>query len=151
MPKNYINRKLAFLFIVVIGAILYGIVYLKNNAHVPDEDADADTTAERDNVAIPDTTIAPDLRPAVTDTVVATQPDSVGRDPRPADEAGAEDGYWNGYYDGVAGREMTEHDVSSSFPTREERDTYAINYTEGYSRGYEEGKRSKANTQPETH
>lgn len=63
--------------------------------------------------------------------------------PRPADEAGAEDGYWDGYYDGVAGKPMNEHDTSSNFPTSEERQTYASNYSEGYKRGYAEGNTGK--------
>jgi len=142
MPKNAINSKFALLLIIGIALMLIGIVYLKTTAHAPLPNDLPDTTATA-AMAVPDTSLAPDVRPIVTDTVPPARPDTLERDPRPADEAGAEDGYWNGYYDGIAGRELTENDITSGFPTKRERNDYARAYTEGYHRGYAEGSNSR--------
>lgn len=141
MPKRQVNNRLVLLFLLIAAALIGGVVSLKILTGRTDSDgsaASSDSSGGNGPVAVPDTSVAPGTLPAVPDTVTAPS-DSVGRDPRPADEAGAEDGYWNGYYDGVAGKEMTQGDVESKFPTAEQRKVYAENYAEGYERGYEEG------------
>lgn len=145
MAKKPVNNRLVLLFLLIAVALIGGVVSLKIMTGRSDSEKQGDSSDAVDSngrVAVPDTSVAPGTLPVVPDTVTAPS-DSVGRDPRPADEAGAEDGYWNGYYDGVAGKEMTENDVESNFPTPEQRKTYAENYAEGYARGYAEG--SKGN------
>ncbi len=145
MKRNHIGNNRRLLFVLSLAAILAAIICLKSNSPKTTTDntgAGADSTGAR-AVAVPDTSVTKDVMPAITETPAPAASDSVGRDTRPADEAGAEDGYWNGYYDGVAGREADEHDVTSSFPTQKEREAYATNYTENYSRGYEEGSAGK--------
>ena len=141
MPKKPVNNRLVLLFVLIAVALIGGVVSLKILTGRTDSEkssTSSDSAGGSGPVAVPDTSVVPGTLPVVPDTVIAPS-DSVGRDPRPADEAGAEDGYWNGYYDGVAGKEMTENDVESKFPTAEQRKTYAENYAEGYARGYAEG------------
>lgn len=148
--KNRNNYRTAAFAIVMILAVAL-IVYMKTTTG---NSGNTDGTGAPDStslpMAVPDTTIAPDVMPSVADSVTPAVLDSLSRDPRPADEAGAEDGYWNGYYDGVAGKEAAEPDVTSNFPTRKEREIYAANYTDGYARGYAEGSSGKnaATTKP---
>jgi hypothetical protein len=142
MKKEYLNRRPVILLLLLVALMLGAIVYLKNNAQIPVSGTlPVDDTLG--NMAVPDTTSPADVSPLVGDTVVSAPADTKGRDPRPADEAGEEDGYWTGLYDGTAGRERSEADVESNFPTQRERDSYAASYAEGYRRGYEEGSRHR--------
>lgn len=144
MKRQGINRKKAFLFLLLFVATCAVILYFKaaSDKAVQDAPDDSPLNVARP-MAKPDTTVASDVRQDIADSTHLVAPDSLGRDPRPADEAGAEDGYWDGYYDGVAGKSMNEHDTSSNFPTEEERRSYAENYSEGYKRGYAEGNTGK--------
>lgn len=141
--KN-INRGLATLLIVIALALVVVIIFLKS--HAGSTNGEERTTADTINMAVPDTSLTPDVRVAVAPDSTATyQPDTLTVEPdtRPADEAGAEDGYWDGYHDGVAGKEQEHYDASSSFSRQQQRDTYAANYDESYHRGFAEGSRAR--------
>lgn len=142
--KKNINPRLALLLILVAVALVALIIFLKTRTGAANGQGGQDSTAV--NVAVPDTSLAPDVREVVApDSTVTCQPDtlSVEADTRPADEAGAEDGYWDGYHDGVAGTEQSRYDTSSNYNRPAQRDLYATNYEESYSRGYAEGSRAK--------
>lgn len=134
MKRQGINRKSALVFLLLFVATCAVILYFK---------AASDKAAQGSAASPSIKNAGPMARPDIADTAHIAAPDTLERDPRPADEAGAEDGYWDGYYDGVAGKPMNEHDTSSNFPTSEERQTYASNYSEGYKRGYAEGNTGK--------
>ncbi len=146
MNKNKMNNRrdamLLILAAVLITAIAIVLKILSPKAS-PDAEPGAPMRPTEKPVAIPDTTLSPDVSSDAPDSVVPAIPDSIGIDRRPPDEAGAEDGYWNGLYDGIAGQEQTEHDVTSNFPTEEERRIYADNYRESYIQGYQEGIKQK--------
>lgn len=135
------NRRGVALFLLVAALIVAVIIYFKTQTPTAERAAhpSAGPNAKEPAVAVPDTSLSPELGSDTPDSIVPAVPDSIGVDNRPPDEAGAEDGYWNGYHDGVAGVELTEHDVTSNFPTEEERRTYAENYREGYLQGFREG------------
>lgn len=142
--KKNINPRLALLLILVAVALVALIIFLKTRTGAANGQDGQDSTAV--NVAVPDTSLAPDVREVVApDSTVTSVPDtlSVEADTRPADEAGAEDGYWDGYHDGVAGTEQSRYDTSSNYNRPAQRDLYASNYEESYSRGYAEGSRAK--------
>lgn len=142
--KKNINPRLALLLILVAVALVALIIFLKTRTGAANGQDGQDSTAV--NVAVPDTSLAPDVREVVApDSTVTSVPDtlSVEADTRPADEAGAEDGYWDGYHDGVAGTEQARYDTSSNYNRPAQRDLYASNYEESYSRGYAEGSRAK--------
>lgn len=148
MSQNNISKRQAILFAVTMAIIIAAIIALKiltGPAETNDGDAkEADVPA---NVVKPDTTLTEAPLPEQPDTAARSTDDMVGRDSRQAAEAGAEDGYWNGYHDGAAGNEThTEYDETSDFPTEAERARYAENYREGYERGFKEG---RAGAQPD--
>lgn len=149
MSKHNRTNPRAIIFVLVVILAAAFVVFMKTSTNNPFDRNSADGSAAAGDsaaapMAVPDTTISTDVMPIVSDSVAPAVLDSLSRDPRPADEAGAEDGYWNGYYDGVAGKEAAEPDVTSNFPTRAERDAYAANYTDGYARGYAEGCKGKS-------
>lgn len=92
-------------------------------------------------VAVPDTTVAPDVLSVSPDTVVTSVlPDTIlGKDPRDPFEAGYEDGYLNGCDDGAMGQEKATYDDSSTFHAPDDRADYARGYREGYTKGYDDG------------
>lgn len=144
MKRQGINRKSALVFLLLFVATCAVILYFKAASDKAAQGSAANPSLKNVGpMARPDTTVTSDVRSDIADTAHIAAPDTLERDPRPADEAGAEDGYWDGYYDGVAGKPMNEHDTSSNFPTSEERQTYASNYSEGYKRGYAEGNTGK--------
>lgn len=142
MNKNtFENRRGVALFLLAAALIVAVIIYFKTQAPMAEHATPPNAVPQHEGptVAVPDTSLSPELGNDAPDSIVPAVPDSIGVDNRPPDEAGAEDGYWNGYHDGVAGVELTEHDVTSNFPTEEERRTYAENYREGYLQGFREG------------
>ena len=101
------KRWRVVLFIVGCLLVVCGIVYMKRtstgqkllSAPLPSD------TASR-HIAIPDTTIAPDLLPPTADSLdFSVLPDTLlGKDKRDPYEAGYEDGYGAGCDDGAAER-----------------------------------------------
>ena len=144
------DRLRALLFFLAAVLLFGAIVLLKRGTGTRLPAAASDTVAPA-AVARPDTSVTAEVKDiiAAPDTVAAAPADSIGRDRRPADEAGAEDGYWDGYHDGIARREPDDGDVSSRFPTARERAAYAENYTENYHRGYREGRRGEPSPSPD--
>ena len=134
--------RLALAFLIIIPAII-AIIYLKSSAsEEPVGTADSTQVASgKGQIAVPDTTIAPEERTIVNAGEGIARPDSAEaeRDLRSAAEAGAEDGYWDGYYDGAEGAgRRNRYDETSDFNTATARDAYARNYREGYENGYKE-------------
>lgn len=140
MSQNNLHKRQVILFAATMAIIITVIISLKiltsqsSAPNIPQRSIPA-----KDNIATPDTTTSETTIPDISDTTIQAASELVGRDTRPADEAGAEDGYWNGYHDGATGGTRNEYDDTSDFPTAAERSTYAENYHEGYERGYREG------------
>ena len=129
MSQNNISKRQVILYVVTAALIIAAIIALKILTGQPGTD---------DSLPLPDNVPANIVRP---DTTLTETADLVGRDTRQAAEAGAEDGYWNGYHDGAAGNDdRNEYDETSDFPTEAERARYAENYREGYERGFREGR-----------
>lgn len=141
MQKTHKNLLTVTLSAVAFLLVVAGVAYLKTESTGLATDA-LDRGGRRDapSIATPDTTLATDALPTANYTTQPLPTDSVGQDTRPADEAGAEDGYWSGYYDGVAGTENAQHDLGSAYADTLQRAQYAENYTEGYARGFREGR-----------
>lgn len=91
-----------------------------------------------ENIAVPDTTVATDALVLPDESISIAVPDSVGIDTRPAMEAGDEDGYWDGWYDGAETMERQRYDESCNFSSPSDRQVYAQSYREGYEKGFEE-------------
>lgn len=142
MSQNNISKRQVILYVVTAALIIAAIIALKILTGQPGTD---DSLPLPDNVPAnivrPDTTLTETPMPEQPDTTATATTDLVGRDTRQAAEAGAEDGYWNGYHDGAAGNDdRNEYDETSDFPTEAERARYAENYREGYERGFREGR-----------
>lgn len=142
MSQNNISKKQVILYAVTATLIIAAIIALKiRTGQSASGDCPSPGKAVPANIARPDTTLTETAIPEQPDTTPAAATDLVGRDTRQAAEAGAEDGYWNGYHDGAAGNDdRNEYDETSDFPTAAERTRYAENYREGYERGYREGR-----------
>ena len=92
------------------------------------------------NVAVPDTIGDASALPFVPDTIPPALPDSIGKDIRPVENAGEEDGYIAGYDDGILDRRNHRFDDSSTFKSAAERNAYAKGYAKGYNNGFAEAK-----------
>ena len=103
----------------------------------------ADTASRR--IAIPDTTVAPDLLPPTADSLdFSVLPDTLlGKDKRNPYEAGYEDGYGAGCDDGAVGTHRASYDETSNFHTQVEKQNYTKGYREGYAKGYDDGSNGK--------
>lgn len=145
-----IQAALLILVCVVSGAL---IVFLKTEsdrrspayADVYPEAAEAKRLRSMaQNVAVPDTTVAPEILPAVTDTPrVKVKPVEITIDPRPAETAGHDDGYLAGLDDGAADTPHAAYNDDNNFPTRVEQRAYKKGYAEGYAAGFNDGKEGK--------
>ena len=126
---------------VVLFSILvvFVIVYFKMNA---DEQMNG-MSEENLPVAIPDTSSTLDLfvEEYTEDTLVPAE--NLGTDTRSAMEAGDEDGYWDGWYDGAETGKRSRYDEISNFSSATDRQIYAENYREGYEKGFAESMKSK--------
>ena len=143
--NNNAGRVLLALLIAV--PVIAAIVYLKIETDdvVVEEPMEELKAVEEYDVAIPDTTTTTDFPVVEEDTTVYVAPnDSVGVDTRPAMEAGDEDGYWDGWYDGAEKKKKQRYDESSAFSLKEDKDTYAKYYREGYEKGYREAASGRA-------
>lgn len=141
MKQNKNDRSISSIIAILLvgGLMVVGIVFLKtavpNSAFHNKAMVDSLLT-----IAIPDTAAPADILPLQPETVSVALPDTIGKDKRPADEAGYEDGYNGGREDRRNKTPRVSYDESSTFPTPRERQAYA----EAYHRGYEHGLAGKA-------
>ena len=150
MKKSDSNNNAGRVLIALLVAVpvIAAIVYFKIEADdgVTEDPIDMFEEIEEYDIAVPDTTITAEITPVEEETIVyvATN-DSVGVDTRPAMEAGDEDGYWDGWYDGADKKKKQRYDESCAYSSTTDKDTYAKYYREGYEKGYREaaGKQGK--------
>lgn len=147
MPHPH-HRRRTLLMLVLTVAIVLVIVYLKQSASREKTLRTANglpATAATRPVAVPDTTVAPDILPAAPDTAApSVLPDTLlGKDRRDPYEAGYEDGYGSGSDDGAARQPRASYDETSSFRSAREKQKYAEGYAEGYAKGYEDGEQKR--------
>ena len=140
------NRWRVILFIIGCLLVVCGIVYMKKSStgqKLLSTPLQADTTSRR--IAIPDTTVAPDLLPPTADSLdFSVLPDTLlGKDKRNPYEAGYEDGYGAGCDDGAVGTHRASYDETSNFHTQVEKQNYTKGYREGYAKGYDDGSNGK--------
>lgn len=86
-------------------------------------------------VAVPDVSVDSTALPLTPDTVPPAPADSIGKDTRPALEAGRQDGYLAAEDDARNDRPHASYDDTNTFPTRSEQHAYKRGYAEGYTRG----------------
>lgn len=144
MKEKDKRSKLQVVLLILAGvAIVGGIIFMKTAADRPvASDADGQQTHTK-AVAIPDTsTHATDMQ-LPSETISVAMPDTIGKDKRPAYEAGYEDGYLSGIDDGSQGAERATYDESNTFPTTAEQSSYVRGYREGYAKGFEDGENGK--------
>ena len=144
-PKSNHGRRAILLLILTAGIVL-AIVYLKQTTSREKQlhlAVPADSLARP--VAVPDTTVAPGLLPAQTDTVSpSVLADTVlGKDKRDPYEAGYEDGYGAGSDDGAARDPKASYDETNNFHSTREKQKYAQGYAEGYEKGYDDGEQKR--------
>ena len=96
-------------------------------------------------MAHPVTSLDPEIIPEPADTVVQNQPADtiIGKDPRPAGEAGYEDGYIDGMDDGSEDEYKQSYDESNIYTTATEQKAYITNYSEGYEKGFADARSGK--------
>jgi len=132
-----------FIWAIVVGIAMTVVIVFSKSASTANEVAAPAVPAGNPEMAVPDTTISPDVLPAEPETILVAMPDTIGKDKRPAAEAGYEDGYLSGMDDGATGNERATYDETNSFPTQRERDAYVENYRKGYADGLEDGKNGR--------
>ena len=142
MDKGFSNsRRMMWAILLSIPFVAITVYFkLTANDSIDEEKTKLNQIDTTQDIAIPNTTIAPDVLPVVEETIAVSVPDSMGTDRRPPLEAGDEDGYWDGWYDGAETGERLRYDESSRFRTTQDRETYAASYREGYEKGFEEAK-----------
>lgn len=136
MKQNKSERNTSTIIVaLLVGALLVsGIIFLKTSTSA----TSAQSSAVVDSlltIAIPDTAAPADMLVMPPETISVALPDTIGKDKRPAAEAGYEDGYNGGREDRRNKTPQASYDESSTFPTQRERQAYA----EAYRRGYEQG------------
>lgn len=146
MKKRDANNNSPALWVLLVGIpIVAAIVYFKLAA---DEVTVGPVPAgeERLQVAVPDTSTTAEIQAEDADAYAepVAPSDSVGVDTRPPMEAGDEDGYWDGWYDGAETGERLRYDDKSGFASEQDRKTYAENYREGYEKGFSEALKRKS-------
>ena len=139
------NRWRTVSIVLFCLLVVIGIIYMKHSSGeqkllVP---SGASDTARQ--IAVPDTTIAPEAMPQTADTVQPTQlPDTIlGRDARSPYEAGYDDGYAAGCDDGAAKADHATYDETNNFATKPEQQSYVRGYREGYAKGFDNGRQGK--------
>lgn len=145
LPQTQNKWKVVSILLFCI-LIVIGIIYMKHSSGEQRQliaPGAPDTTQPQ--IAVPDTSIDPDVLPQTPDTVQPSQLSDtlLGKDKRNPYEAGYDDGYANGCDDGAAGTEHATYDDSNSFSTSAEKQQYVRGYREGYSKGYEDGRQGK--------
>ena len=93
MKRQGINRKSALVFLLLFVATCAVILYFKAASDKAAQGSAASPSIKNAGpMARPDTTVTSDVRSDIADTAHIAAPDTLERDPRPGDEAGAEDG-----------------------------------------------------------
>lgn len=144
--NNPNNRTRTIVVLILSVLLIAGIVYMKHSQNEQKQYAGMrGTDSTHQQVAIPDTTIDPDVLPPLPDTIQpAHLPDTIlGKDTRNPYEAGYDDGYATGCDDGAAGTNKASYDETNSFSTNTEKQNYVNGYREGYAKGFEDGKQGK--------
>lgn len=126
----------------MVGAVV-GTIYLKrSNARTLDVDGYFHSPSDS-AVAIPSVTpaddshLSPDEASPDADLVI---PDTLmGTDQRHVEDAGYEDGYWDGYDDAHMGEYRLSFNEACAFNSLAEKRQYAACYREGYEEGWEAG------------
>lgn len=138
------SRLQATLIILACVACVVVIVFLKTASdrrsplRTADAASDAGQTVPADTaapVAVPDVRVDTTVLPATPDTVPPAPADSIGKDTRPAREAGRQDGYLAAEDDAQNDRPRASYDDTNTFPTPSEQHAYKRGYAEGYARG----------------
>lgn len=132
-----------FVWAVIVGIAMIVVIIYSKSASTGGEPGAAAVRDSLSTIAVPDTTFSSDVLPAEPETIIVAMPDTIGKDKRPASEAGYEDGYLSGMDDGATGNENATYDETNSFPTRREREAYVENYRKGYADGLEDGKNGR--------
>lgn len=141
--KNPDNRLRSLLFLLLGIAVTLAIIFLKKASEKTADDSSDSIRPETSSPSVPDTTMDTAFLTAPAETISIALPDTIGKDKRPAAEAGFEDGYLSGMDDGAVGEERASYDESNNFPTRTEREAYVKGYREGYAKGFEDGSKGK--------
>src|SRR3712207_2654296 len=122
------SPRLLILLLAVAGILFLGLIIFfkhKSDRPMPDTDADSVYQSTHGPIAVPDTTLDETLLPATTDTTYSQPADSVlGRDSRPASEAGYEDGYIDGMEDGADGKKEQRYNTHTAFPSHADVKAY---------------------------
>ena len=139
------NRWRAVSIVLFCLLVVIGIIYMKHSSGEQKLLVPSGTSDTAHQVAVPDTTIAPEVMPQTSATVQPTQlPDTIlGRDPRSPYEAGYDDGYAAGCVDGAAKADHATYDETNNFATKPEQQNYVRGYREGYAKGYDNGRQGK--------
>ena len=139
------NRWRAVSIVLFCLLVVIGIIYMKHASGEQKLLVPSGTSDTAHQVAVPDTTIAPEVMPQTSDTVQPTQlPDTIlGRDTRSPYEAGYDDGYAAGCDDGAAKADHATYDETNNFATKPEQQNYVRGYREGYAKGYDNGRQGK--------
>ena len=139
------NRWRAVSIVLFCLLVVIGIIYMKHSSGEQKLLVPSGTSDTAHQVAVPDTTIAPEVMPQASDTVQSTQlPDTIlGRDTRSPYEAGYDDGYAAGCDDGAAKADHATYDETNNFATKPEQQNYVRGYREGYAKGYDNGRQGK--------
>lgn len=139
------NRWRAVSIVLFCLLVVIGIIYMKHSSSEQKLLVPSGTSDTAHQVAVPDTTIAPEVMPQTSDTVQPTQlPDTIlGRDTRSPYEAGYDDGYAAGCDDGAAKADHATYDETNNFATKSEQQNYVRGYREGYAKGYDNGRQGK--------
>lgn len=139
------NRWRAVSIVLFCLLVVIGIIYMKHSSGEQKLLVPSGTSDTAHQVAVPDTTIAPEVMPQTSDTVQSTQlPDTIlGRDTRSPYEAGYDDGYAAGCDDGAAKADHATYDETNNFASKPEQQNYVRGYREGYAKGYDNGRQGK--------
>ena len=139
------NRWRAVSIVLFCLLVVIGIIYMKHSSGEQKLLVPSGTSDTAHQVAVPDTTIAPEVMPQTSDPVPPTQlPATIlGRDTRSPYEAGYDDGYAAGCDDGAAKADHATYDETNNFATKPEQQNYVRGYREGYAKGYDNGRQGK--------
>ena len=141
--KNSDIRLRSLLFLLLGISVALAIIFLKKASEKTADDPADYILPKASSPSAPDMTMDTAFLTAPAETISIALPDTIGKDKRPAAEAGFEDGYLSGMDDGAIGEERASYDESNNLPTRTEREAYVKGYREGYAKGFEDGSKGK--------
>lgn len=145
LPQSQNRWKIISIVLFCI-LIVIGIIYMKQSSGEQRQlTAPGSAGSSQSQVAVPDTSVDPDVLPSTPDTIITSQlPDTLlGKDKRNPYEAGYDDGYAAGCDDGAAHTERATYDDTNSFSSPNEKQQYVKGYREGYAKGYDDGRQGK--------